>query len=94
MNGSDVWGSSAPYGDVLPVFKWNIYKKNEYFPFKTVIIDDSLQNTLGEKKMPSVIWKLLISLPACTAIILNFMKLVIFLINIPFDHGEDVTIRR
>ena len=58
MNGSDVWGSSAPYGDVLPVFKWNIYKKNEYFPFKTVIIDDSLQNTLGEKKMPSVIWKL------------------------------------
>ena len=21
MNGSDVWGSSAPYGDVLPVFK-------------------------------------------------------------------------
>ena len=28
MNGSDVWGSSAPYGDVLPVFKWNIYKKN------------------------------------------------------------------
>ena len=25
MNGSDVWGSSAPYGDVLPLFKWNIY---------------------------------------------------------------------
>ena len=25
MNGSDVWGSPAPYGDVLPVFKWNIY---------------------------------------------------------------------
>ena len=21
MNGSDVWGSSAPYGDVLPVLK-------------------------------------------------------------------------
>ena len=34
-------------------------QKNEYFPFKTVIIDDSLQNTLGEKKkMPTVIWKL------------------------------------
>ena len=50
MNGSDVWGSSAPYGDVLPVFKWNTYlQKNEYFPFKTVIIDDSLQNTLGKK---------------------------------------------
>ena len=29
VNGSDVWGSSAPYGDVLPVFKWNIYKKNK-----------------------------------------------------------------
>ena len=25
-------------------------QKNENFPFKTVIIDDSLQNTLGEKK--------------------------------------------
>ena len=23
-------------------------QKNEYFPFKTVIIDDSLQNTLGK----------------------------------------------
>ena len=69
-------------------------QKNEYFPFKTVIIDDSLPNTLGEKKMPSVIWKLLISLPTGTAIILSFMKLLIFLINIPFEHGEDVTIRR
>ena len=69
-------------------------QKNEYFPFKTVIIDDSLQNTLGEKKMPSVIWKLLILLPTGTAIILSFMKLLIFLINIPFEHGEDITIRR
>ena len=78
MNGSDVWGSSAPYGDVLPVFKWNIYKRmSTYFPFKTVIIDDSLQNTLG-KKMPSVIWKLLISLPTGTAIILSFMKLATY----------------
>ena len=60
MNGSDVWGSSAPYGDILPVFKWNIYKRMSsfQFPFKTVIIDGSLQNTLGEKKMPRVIWKL------------------------------------
>ena len=50
MNGSDVWGSSAPYGDVLPVFKWNIYKRmTSYFPFKTVIFDDSLQNILEEK---------------------------------------------
>ena len=44
--------------------------------------------------MASVIWKLLISLPTGTAIILSFMKLLIFLINIPFEHGEDVTIRR
>ena len=50
MNGSDVWGSSEHYGDVLPVLKWNIYKRMSTFPFKTVIIDDSLQNTLGEKK--------------------------------------------
>ena len=46
--------------------------------------------------MPSVIWKLFdfINLPTGTAIILSFMKLLIFLINIPFEHGEDVTIRR
>ena len=34
MNGSDVWGSSAPYGDVLPLFKWNIYKRMSTFPSK------------------------------------------------------------
>ena len=45
MNGSDVWGSSALYGDVLRV-QMEYLQKNEYFPFKTVIIDDSLQNTL------------------------------------------------
>ena len=30
MNGSNVWGSLAPYGDVLSLFKikWNVYKKN------------------------------------------------------------------
>ena len=95
MNGSDVWGSSAPYGDVLPVFKWNIYKgMSTYFPFKTVIIDGSLQNTLGEKKCQVSFGNFLISLPTGTAIILSFMKLLIFLINIPFKHGEDVTIRR
>ena len=31
MNGSNVWGSLAPYGDVLPVFKWNIYKTRSIF---------------------------------------------------------------
>ena len=50
MNGSKVRGSLAPYGDVLPLFKWNIYKASpDYFHFKTVIIDDSLQITLVEK---------------------------------------------
>ena len=34
MKGYDVWGSSAPYGDVLPVFKWNIYKIMSTFPSK------------------------------------------------------------
>ena len=34
MNGSDVWDSSAPYGDVLPVFKWNIYKRMNIFHSK------------------------------------------------------------
>ena len=33
-------------------------QNKEYFPFITVIIDDSLQITLVEKKMPSVIWNL------------------------------------
>ena len=36
----------------------------------------------------------LISLPTGTAIILSFIKLLIFLINIPFEQREDVTIRR
>ena len=33
-----------------PRVQMEYLQKNEYFPFKTVIIDDSLQNTLGEKK--------------------------------------------
>ena len=33
-------------------------QKKEYFLFKTVIIDESLQITL-EKKLPSVIWNFL-----------------------------------
>ena len=69
-------------------------QKNEYFPFKTVIIDDSLQNNLGEKNAKCHLETFLISLPTGTAIILSFIKLLIFLINIPFEHGEDVTIRR
>ena len=54
MNGSDVWGSSAPYGEfwlMVTRVQMEYLQKNEYFPFKTVIIDGSLQNTLtlGEK---------------------------------------------
>ena len=30
MNGSNVWGSLAAYGDALPLFKWNIYKRRIY----------------------------------------------------------------
>ena len=83
--------TSSPCSNGIAIYKrMSILNYFEYFPFKTVII---LQNTLGEKKMQSVIWKLLISLPTGTAIILNFMKLLIFLINIPFEQGEDVTIR-
>ena len=33
VNGSNVWGSLAPFGDDLPVFKWNIYKRST-FPSK------------------------------------------------------------
>ena len=57
------------------------FQKKEYFPFKTVIIDNSLQITLGEKKkLPSVIWNFFISLLVATAtgIILHFMELVSF----------------
>ena len=34
----------APYGDILPLFKWNIKLQKE-----TGIIDGSLQITLGKK---------------------------------------------
>ena len=66
-------------------------QNKEYFPFKTAIIDDSLQITLEEKinKCQVSFGIFLISLPTCTAIILSFMKLVIFLINIPFAQGEE-----
>ena len=79
MNGSDVWGSSAPYGDVLPVFKWNIYKRmSSYFPFKTVIIDDSLQNTLGEKNAKCHLEFSYFFICTATGIILHFIELVNF----------------
>ena len=92
MNGSNVWGSLVPYGDVLPMFKWNIYKTKSIFLSKlSYLIDDSLQITLVQK----IFWNLF-DFITCTAIVLNFMegwKLVIFLINIPFEQGEDVTKR-
>ena len=44
-----------------PHVQMEYLQKKEYFPFKTVIIDESLQITL-EKKLPSVIWNFLISL--------------------------------
>ena len=55
------------------------YLQKEYFPFKTVIIDDSLQITLGKK----IIAKCHLEFSyffICTAsgIILHFMELVNF----------------
>ena len=92
MNGSNVWGSVAHYGDVLSLFQWNIYLQDkEYFPFKTVINDDSLQITLVEKNKCKVSFG--ICLITCTPIVQNFMKLLIFLIIIAFEQGENITKR-
>ena len=52
-------------------------QKKEYFPFKTVIIDESLQITL-EKKLPSVIWNSYFFICTATGIILHFTELVNF----------------
>ena len=49
MNGSNVWGSLAPYGDLIPSVQMEYLQDEKYFPFETVIIDDSLQITLVEK---------------------------------------------
>ena len=50
VNGFNVWGSLiVPYGDVLPLVQMEYLQDKEYFHFKTVIIDDSLQITLVEK---------------------------------------------
>ena len=56
-------------------------QKNEYFPFKTVIIDDSRQNTLGEKKNAKChleTWFHYLNLPTGTGIILSFMMLATY----------------
>ena len=59
MNRSNVWGSLAPYGDVSSRVQKEYLQNKEHFPFKTVIIEDSLQIALREKKkMPSLIWNL------------------------------------
>ena len=49
VNGSNVWGLLAPYGDVFPRVQMEYLQNKQYFPFKTDIIDDSLQISLGEK---------------------------------------------
>ena len=49
MNGSNVWGSLAPYGDIFSHVQMEYLQNKEYFLFITVIIDDSLQITLVEK---------------------------------------------
>ena len=65
----------------------------EYFPFKTVIIDNSLQITLVEKiknKCQVSFGIFLISL-LVQLLFSNSWKLVNFLINILFEQGEDIT---
>ena len=65
-------------------------QKKEYFPFKSVIVDGSLQITLEKKKLSSVIWNFLISYFIYTAIgiILHFMELV------NFSHKYSIWTRR
>ena len=79
MNGSNVWGSFAPYGDVLPFFKWNIFTKEGVLSLQTVIIDDSLQITLGKKKIAKCHLECsYLFICIATGIILHFMELVNF----------------
>ena len=51
MDVANVWGSLAAHGDVqgTPLVQMEYLQKKESFPFKTIIIDDSLQITQGEK---------------------------------------------
>ena len=78
---------------VTPLLVQMEYLQKEYFPFKTVIIDDSLQITLG-KKLPSVIWNFLISLFVQLPVLFSTSwSQLIFFINIPFEQGENVTKR-
>ena len=50
-------------------YQMEYLQDKEYFPFKTVIIDDSLQITLVKK----IIWNLF-DFITCAAIVLNFME--------------------
>ena len=68
----------APYGDVLPVFKWNIYKRRSSFPSKTVIIDESLQITLEKKIKKCHLEFSYFFISTATGIILHFTELVNF----------------
>ena len=56
MNGSNVWGSLEPLGDVLSLFKWNIYKKIKYSFMKLRIIAVPVGNEI--KKFPNDTWHL------------------------------------
>ena len=43
----------APFGDVIPLFKWNIYEKNE--------LREVENNTGSCKKIPNDTWQLFFS---------------------------------
>ena len=62
-----------------PLVQMEYLQKKEYFPFKTVIIDDSLQIILGKKKIAKCHLEFSYFF-ICTAagIILHFMELVNF----------------
>ena len=53
-------------------------QKKEYFPFKTVINDDSLQNTVGEKNAKCHLEFSYFFICTATGIILHFTELVNF----------------
>ena len=58
----------------------------EYFPFKIVIIDDSLQITLEEKKKRQVSFGIFLISLLVQLLFSTSWKLVIFLINILFEQ--------
>ena len=78
VNGSNVWGSFGTFW-WRPLFVQMEYlQKKEYFPFKTVIIDDSLQIRPEKKITKCHLEFSYFFICTATSIILHFMELVNF----------------